>query len=222
MFNLVRRISRSLIPRPDRPWEEDPTSNAPQIGRKRRLSTTEFGGGPIEEERLTKRGKGELAAVTGASESDTRENSPNLASSSSPVEQEDVKEVTEGVKEVELEDKSVAPRVAPESVPLPDEEESGELDDAAAPVAGEALDAPVKASDDKDDVASSRSSSVQPQAPEERSNTVEPLSTSAPDAPAELPEVVAKDLPITTDTKETSEAPVATLEQPQPAPIASS
>ncbi|KAI0686327.1 hypothetical protein BC835DRAFT_1380140 [Cytidiella melzeri] len=37
---LVRRISTSLFPRPDRPWNDDATSNAPsiQIGTKRRFN----------------------------------------------------------------------------------------------------------------------------------------------------------------------------------------
>lgn len=160
MFNLVRRISRSFIPRPDRPWEEDPTSNAPQIGRKRRLSTTELGDGPSDEERLTKRGRGALPPVAvettteNTSQNDTREASPVSPPHGATTDQEDVKEVTEGVKEVELEDKK---EVEPESVPLP-VEVSGELDEVnATPAEGS------KAEAENDDVASSRSSSVPPQ-----------------------------------------------------------
>ncbi|KDQ32868.1 hypothetical protein PLEOSDRAFT_1091231 [Pleurotus ostreatus PC15] len=164
MFNLVRRISRSFIPRPDRPWEEDPTSNAPQIGRKRRLSTTELGDGPSDEERLTKRGRGALPPVAvettteNTSQNDTREASPVSPPHGATTDQEDVKEVTEGVKEVELEDKK---EVGPESVPLP-VEVSGELDEVSATPAEGSKDES-KAEAENDDVASSRSSSVPPQ-----------------------------------------------------------
>ncbi|KAF4579456.1 hypothetical protein EYR40_000375 [Pleurotus pulmonarius] len=173
MFNLVRRISRSFIPRPDRPWEEDPTSNAPQIGRKRRLSTTELGDGPSDEERLTKRGRGALppvaveATTENTSRDDTREASPVSPPHGATPDQEDVKEVTEGVKEVELEDKK---EIEPESVPLP-VEVSGELDEVnATPAEGSKDESKTEA--ENDDVASSRSSSVSPQ-------SVEPVVDSA-------------------------------------------
>ncbi|KIM92235.1 hypothetical protein PILCRDRAFT_810268 [Piloderma croceum F 1598] len=100
--NLVRRISGSILPRSDRPWSEDATSNAPTIGRKRRLSTP---GEDEEEENTAKRAKGEDGTLT-------RNESP-----SQPValvnETAEVKEVTQGVDDVELEEGK------PETVPLP-------------------------------------------------------------------------------------------------------
>lgn len=78
------------------------TSNAPTIGRKRRLSTP---GEDDEEENTAKRAKGEDGTLT-------RDESP-----SQPVppvnETAEVKEVTQGVDDVELEDGK------PEAVPLP-------------------------------------------------------------------------------------------------------
>ncbi|KAG9226769.1 hypothetical protein CCMSSC00406_0009667 [Pleurotus cornucopiae] len=143
---------------------ESATSNAPQIGRKRRLSTTELGDGPSDEERLTKRGRGALPPVAvetmteNTSQNDTREASPVSPPHGATTDQEDVKEVTEGVKEVELEDKK---EVEPESVPLP-VEVSGELDEVNATPAEGSKDES-KAEAENDDVASSRSSSVPPQ-----------------------------------------------------------
>jgi len=92
MFQFVRRISGSILPRSDRPWSEDATSNAPTIGRKRRLSTAEE---DDEGESSAKRVKGEDGAAPEVQET------------------EEVKEVTQGVEEVELEDEN------PETVPLP-------------------------------------------------------------------------------------------------------
>ncbi|KAJ7594154.1 hypothetical protein C8J56DRAFT_429308 [Mycena floridula] len=108
MFGLIRRISTSVIARPDRPWPEDATSNAPKKGRKRRLSNDED-----EEENvasLSKKVKGETPLSTPAEPS------------------AEVKAVTQGVDDIGLETKEP---VAAESVPLP-EEKSGELD-AASP-----------------------------------------------------------------------------------------
>ncbi|KDQ56894.1 hypothetical protein JAAARDRAFT_36367 [Jaapia argillacea MUCL 33604] len=95
--NFVRRISSSFLPRPDRPWSEDATSNAPQIGRKRRLSTPE----PEAEEQshrpTAKRSKTDEGNGSGDT-SGSRDESPK------PVkETEEVKEIREGVKEVHLE-----------------------------------------------------------------------------------------------------------------------
>ncbi|SJL10681.1 uncharacterized protein ARMOST_14072 [Armillaria ostoyae] len=109
MFGLIRRISQSVIPRPDRPWDDDATSNAPKTGRKRRFSTTD---GDAEDD-LTNNKK-------------IRGDSP-ATPAETPLVDKEVKAVTKGVKEVELEDKEAAP----ESVPLP-EEEPGELDEGAS------------------------------------------------------------------------------------------
>ncbi|KAI0649941.1 aspartic peptidase domain-containing protein [Trametes meyenii] len=88
---IIRRISSSFFPRPDRPWSEDATSTAPQIGRKRRLSTDE------REERETTPSAKKQRADPGSSE---RGSSPARPEK----ETEEVKEVTKGVREVELED----------------------------------------------------------------------------------------------------------------------
>ncbi|KAJ7747944.1 hypothetical protein DFH07DRAFT_889070, partial [Mycena maculata] len=127
MFSLLRRFSGSVIPRPDRPWEEDPTSNAPHVGRKRRMADEDRDEDEDEQARLKK--------IRGA----TSEQQPDALSardsSSTPLPQANetagVKEVTQGVKEVELEEKLQA---LPESVPLP-EEKAGELDGEASSTA---------------------------------------------------------------------------------------
>ncbi|KAF9530550.1 hypothetical protein CPB83DRAFT_734560, partial [Crepidotus variabilis] len=129
MFGLIRRISHGVIPRPDRPWEEDPTSNAPQRNRKRRLSSPERG--EVDEEQSEKK---KVRA-----ESSTPSMADTEATFLTPVpqtENSEVKEVTQGVKEVDLDDKEAqysdsAETTAPESVPLP-EEQSGELDEATS------------------------------------------------------------------------------------------
>ncbi|KAJ6588360.1 hypothetical protein B0H19DRAFT_872030, partial [Mycena capillaripes] len=116
MFGLIRRFSGSVTPRLDRPWDEDPTSNAPRVGSKRRMAD-EDRDEDDEQARLKK-----VRGATDEAQSDARE------SSSTPLPQANetagVQEVTEGVKEVELEEK---PQALPESVPLP-EEKAGELD----------------------------------------------------------------------------------------------
>ncbi|KAL0563286.1 hypothetical protein V5O48_018787 [Marasmius crinis-equi] len=128
MFGLIRRISGSVIPRPDRPWEEDATSNAPKIGRKRRRSSTEQDAAVAESS--SKRVRGDTPAAQD-------EASTSMAPAADT---EGMKEVTKGVKEVELEDKdknaqeekvdAESEKVQPESVPLPDEV-VGELDSAS-------------------------------------------------------------------------------------------
>ncbi|KAI8989140.1 hypothetical protein BD414DRAFT_507528 [Trametes punicea] len=95
MYKLIRRISSSFFPRPDRPWSEDATSTAPQIGRKRRLSTNE------REERETTPSAKKHRAESEATPESERGQSPAAATGR---ETEEVKEVTKGVREVELED----------------------------------------------------------------------------------------------------------------------
>ncbi|GLB39829.1 hypothetical protein LshimejAT787_0703390 [Lyophyllum shimeji] len=118
MFGLIRRISHSVIPRPDRPWADDPTSNAPAKGKKRRLSSTEPEPDADAEEAAKKKIRGESTV------SDT-----DAGSSSAQVESKAVKEVTQGVKEVDLAATKAA--VAPEAVPLP-AGEADELDELAS------------------------------------------------------------------------------------------
>ncbi|KAF5350677.1 hypothetical protein D9756_008737 [Leucocoprinus leucothites] len=129
MFGLIRRISHSVIPRPDRPWEDDPTSNAPNTRRKRRISTTEYEDAGHEEQTRKKKLRGE---DTENLESDNAPSSPAIAAAdASNQTNEDtkvgvdstgepeptihregsleVKVVTKGVNEVELEDKQTGP-----------------------------------------------------------------------------------------------------------------
>ncbi|KAH9077649.1 hypothetical protein EDB83DRAFT_2345095 [Lactarius deliciosus] len=97
MFKLLRRISSSIYPRLDRPWSDDATSNAPTIGRKRRLSDDDDDGDDVRDAGssrkrrapLEREGMSELGELRGKG----TETDPG------------VKEVTRGVKEVELEDK---------------------------------------------------------------------------------------------------------------------
>ncbi|KAH9903436.1 hypothetical protein C8Q73DRAFT_786014 [Cubamyces lactineus] len=132
MYKLIRRISSSFFPRPDRPWSEDATSTAPQIGHKRRRSIDEH------EERESTPAKKQRAESEAAPESE-RGQSPEQ-----PVkETEEVKEVTKGVRKVELEDgeTGVVETVEAESqaetsaedaasVPLPDSPDLKPADDA--------------------------------------------------------------------------------------------
>ncbi|PPQ65133.1 hypothetical protein CVT24_003223 [Panaeolus cyanescens] len=195
MFNLIRRISYGVIPRPDRPWEEDlvhetrvialqkgndthftlllqlfpginyygiqcadhisfgvlATSNAPRTQRKRRLSSTERDvdgdDGKLNQKKL--RTESETPSVA-----DAAPISPTASVPLAQNETQEVKEVTEGVKEVDLEDKHTdglsEEQPAPESVPLP-EVTSDELEETAA------------AQDDASSAASSRQGSVAPQ-----------------------------------------------------------
>ncbi|TFK31368.1 hypothetical protein BDQ12DRAFT_619015 [Crucibulum laeve] len=128
MFSLIRRISHSVIPRPDKPWEDDPTSNAPAKRRKRRLSSTERDVDAEDEQSRKKKHRGESAAASDAEEPPA---TPLLLP-----ETKDVKEVREGVEEVDLSDKKAEDEAVavPASIPLP-EEKSGELDEPVAAAA---------------------------------------------------------------------------------------
>ncbi|KAF9806753.1 hypothetical protein IEO21_08562 [Rhodonia placenta] len=97
MYKIIRRISSSFFPRPDRPWSEDATSNAPQIGRKRRLSSTEPD--PDGEPSVAKKPRGDSADAS--EDASQREESPARAQGQETAE---VKNVTKGVRDVELEE----------------------------------------------------------------------------------------------------------------------
>ena len=135
MFGLIRRISYSVIPRPDRPWEDDrafrflhnvrvlirnafffaflATSNAPHKSKKRRMSASEEPEPDMEQANKKKvRGESSTPSVADSSEVHVR-----LSTPLPQPETQEVKEVTQGVKDVELEVGS-----APEDIPLPDEE----------------------------------------------------------------------------------------------------
>jgi len=95
MLKLLRRISSSIYPRPDRPWSEDATSNAPTIGRKRRLSDDEDDDVQDAGSTRKRRGQIERQDTSELGELRVKGGETDLG----------VKEVTRGVKEVELEDK---------------------------------------------------------------------------------------------------------------------
>lgn len=96
------------------------TSNAPNTRRKRRISSVERE--DADEDPVSKKTRAEStsSSLADALSSPVTEQQPVTAA---------VKEVTDGVKEVDLEDKpGVDSPAAPEAVPLPEEKE-GELDD---------------------------------------------------------------------------------------------
>ncbi|KAK7683846.1 hypothetical protein QCA50_013224 [Cerrena zonata] len=110
MYKIIRRISSSFLPRSDRPWDEDATSTAPVIGRKRRNDSVE------SDEPAPKRNRTE-DLEEGLSSASQKEESVSKDT-------EGVKEVTKGVEEVEIEDKKVVPAEASAAaVPLPDSPE---------------------------------------------------------------------------------------------------
>jgi hypothetical protein len=98
MFKLLRRISSSIYPRPDRPWSDDATSNAPTIGRKRRLSDEDGDGDDARDAGSSRKRRVPLEREGTSSElGELRAKGTEIDPG--------VKEVTRGVKEVELEDK---------------------------------------------------------------------------------------------------------------------
>lgn len=115
MFKFLRRVSTSFLPRPDRPWQEDATSNAPTVGRKRRFSIINHDEDEEEFGSINgKRPKTEAMQLDGV-EASTKD------SDKGRTEGEEVKFVTKGVKQVDLEDTGVqAPPVHPEAIPLPE------------------------------------------------------------------------------------------------------
>jgi len=126
MFNLIRRISGSVLPRN---WSEDAT---PQIGRKRRRSEDER-----EDTPLSKKPKGVEDTVP-----EEGENGASSSRGASPAEVAtpgneavEVKEVTKGVEGVELEGKKKAgdeksPAKEKYATPPPDEKEAQKKQDA--------------------------------------------------------------------------------------------
>ncbi|KAG9313796.1 hypothetical protein JVU11DRAFT_6156 [Chiua virens] len=152
MFQFIRRVTVSLLPRPDRPWREDATSHAPTIGRKRTHSAANH---DDESASTAKRMKTDL--VRPETESDSASEGENPKADGN-IEQKDVKEVTKGVKEVDLEDKDEAEDVSstrPDCVPLPDSP-SGSLEpESNSPEPVEEAEDQDCVDDDKDSLASS-------------------------------------------------------------------
>jgi len=157
MFQFLRRVSTSFLPRPDRPWRDDATSHAPTIGRKRRYSVTEH----VEDDSPSMAKKAKNGPVSVKLDTECDSASEGSSPGTTPVEGQGVKEVTKGVKEVDLEDEDRAKdasSIPPEGVPLPDspsplpEAESEPL--AANLEAGEETE-DQKHAEDEDSVASS-------------------------------------------------------------------
>ncbi|KAG1765637.1 hypothetical protein EDD22DRAFT_880119 [Suillus occidentalis] len=111
MFKFIRRVSTSFLPRPDRPWRDDATSNAPTIGRKRRFSFVEDDDDDSASMSVKKL-RGDSTQAEGSA--------PSIPAVSDKKEGEDVKSVTQGVKDVDLDEKKLDSSSGPEEVPLPD------------------------------------------------------------------------------------------------------
>ncbi|GJE93180.1 hypothetical protein PsYK624_093390 [Phanerochaete sordida] len=189
MYKLIRRISSTFFPRPDRPWNDDATSNAPQIGKKRRMSDDE----DVPEPSSIKRHRTGLAA----------EDTVILEETPTPEQESTV----DGVKEVELEDhaqddaKGVEP-VATETaaaVPLPDspileaQTETSEVVASEAPAQPEKEETPRKPEGD----------SAEPAVPvaEETKITEDAVSATTEAAPTAEDSVVAATVEDATTTQ---------------------
>ena len=136
------------------------TSHAPTIGHKRRRSVTEQDHGDSASS-SAKRTKSDPVKPDSECDSASEGESPR-GDAIPPVEGQDVKEVTEGVKEVDLEDtdKLEDASIRPEGVPLPDspsgspEPESESPEPEPEPAESDAAEE-TKHADDEDSVASS-------------------------------------------------------------------
>ncbi|TDL19477.1 hypothetical protein BD410DRAFT_900181 [Rickenella mellea] len=109
MFKLLRRISGSITTRLDREWNDDATSNAPQVGRKRRMSDDDDE--PYSSV-SSKRARGSPDAI--AEEPETDSSQPSTTPTGP--ETADVKEIRKGVKEVELVEKEKTDKEDPPKV----------------------------------------------------------------------------------------------------------
>ncbi|KAG2347148.1 hypothetical protein BDR05DRAFT_958616 [Suillus weaverae] len=187
MFKFIRRVSSSFLPRPDRPWRDDATSNAPTIGRKRRFSFVDDDDDDSASTSV-KKIRGDSTQAEGST--------LPIPAVSDKKEGEDVKSVTQGVKDVELDEKKLDSSFGPEEVPLPDSpDRTPQLD---APSIEEAATASEEEADkkdaqddlDADSVASSSEVILDEGQPEDDSkDDTKTLSTSA-----------AEDAPITEGT----------------------
>jgi len=116
MFKLIRRISSSVFPLNDRPWADDATSTAPTIGTKRRLSSVDMDlDTPVGSLSKKSRKDKDADASDGEEPTSSPVTSSPLPSKSSPP-SEDVKEVTTGVKEIELDQTPNVPPSDPSEV----------------------------------------------------------------------------------------------------------
>jgi len=200
MFKFIRRVSTSLLPRPDRPWRDDATSNAPTIGRKRRFSFTEDDDSAPS---CAKKARGESVQAEG--------DTPPTPEVPEQKVGEDVKSVTQGVKDVELQDKvdspsdreGVSPPESPGRITPPDVELAEE-----AAVAPETEQKGAEGDSDADSVASSSGQCIevceQGQPKDDPSNdiTTTSMSETSPgveDAPT-VDSIHSDDTPTPTET----------------------
>jgi len=197
MFKLLRRISSSVFPRNDRPWADDATSTAPTIGMKRRLSSVDMDlDAPVGS--LSK--KSRIGKDADVSEDEGVDPSPDLSSplpprSSPPP--EDVKEVTTGVKEIELGQEP--------SVPLSDSSETAEPVVSVAGTSAEA-DKEVKTDADEGPIPEQRSEEGNVSEAEGSQDSVNDDTTDEiPVAPAQEPTDDPED---TTETSEEGAKPL--------------
>ncbi|KAG1776494.1 hypothetical protein EV702DRAFT_971282 [Suillus placidus] len=201
MFKFIRRVSSSFLPRPDRPWRDDATSNAPTIGRKRRFSFVDDDDDDSASTSV-KKIRGDSTQAEGST--------LPIPAVSDKKEGEDVKSVTQGVKDVELDEKKLDSSFGPEEVPLPDSPgRTPQLDtpsiEAAASTASEEEADKKDAQDDSDadSVASSSEVILDEGQPEDDSkDDTKTLSTSAAeDAPITEGTPIADDTPAVTETE---------------------
>jgi len=182
MFKVFRRISSSIYPRPDRPWSDDATSNAPSIGRKRRMNDEDA---DEQETGSSRKRRGQLERQdTSSSELGELGVKEVKGSEVDP----DVKQVTRGVKEVELEDKKEDSRTDDGKVHV-SEEASKAIDGesgVAAPLG------PTHATTQNDDDLSQGATVTDDMVPAGQSDAVAEASSN------DLPEV---DAPTSTDSK---------------------
>jgi hypothetical protein len=194
MFKFIRRVSTSFLPRPDRPWRDDATSNAPTIGRKRRFSFVEDDDDDSASTSVKKlRGNSTQA-----------EGSTPLIPAVSDKEGEDVKSVTQGVKDVELDEK-LDSSSGPEEVPLPDSPGrtlQPETAEAATALEEEADKEDAEDDSDADSVASSSEVILDEGQPEDDSkdDTKTFSISAADDAPTTEDTPTADDTPAVTET----------------------
>ncbi|KAG2126585.1 hypothetical protein DEU56DRAFT_862132 [Suillus clintonianus] len=204
MFKFIRRVSTSFLPRPDRPWRDDATSNAPTIGRKRRFSFVED-----DDDNSTSTGVKKLKGDSTQAEGST----PPIPAVPDQKEGEDVKSVTQGVKDVELDGtiQELDSSSGPEEIPLPDspggapQPDIKSTEEAATAPEGKADKQGAQDNSDADSVASSSEVVLDEGQPEDDSK--DDTKTSPTSAAACLP---VEDVPTTEGTPAADVTPALT------------
>jgi len=213
MFKVLRRISSSIYPRPDRPWGDDATSNAPSIGRKRRMNDEDADG---EESGSTRKRRGQLERQ------DTSELSELGVKGVKGSEVDpDVKQVTRGVKEVDLEDKKEGSETddgrgaSEEASKTIDGESSAEapLDPAHATQNEDGPSQDVTVTEDK--VPAGQSEAIAEAPSNDQPEVEEPTSTEPP-APAQGEEKESLDIAPEARSDEVAEARESVESSPEP------